>query len=190
MASKTVNRIKKSFTAIPENVVHAAKYLLSIGEEQKKINLAKKKAKEAIEKIKQDLETELAPLTKERDTFFTALYTFAQGKKEELTAKLRSVKTEEGVFGWRFTPPYVQVDEGGDDDSIIAYLRGNEMMQYVRVKYELDREALLRDRPEVPGVSYETREEFFAKPKLIAKVDGSAEELSKEIEEKTEAIDV
>ncbi len=192
MASTTINRLKKSFTAVPQSVIHAAHYLLSIGQEQKKINLAKKKAKEAIDKIKSDLEVELTPLVKERDTFFTALYTFAQGKKGELTAKLRSVKTEQGTFGWRFTPPYVELDEGEDDASVVAYLRAHNMTKYVRVKYELDREALLSDRPDVPGVSYLSREEFFAKPKLISKVDGSAEELSIALpdEGKTEAIDV
>lgn len=183
-------RLKKSFTAIPQSVAHAAAFLLSIGKEQKKINLAKKRAKEEIDKIKKNLEIELQPYTKERDTFFTALYAFAQRNKEELTAILRSVKTSEGTFGWRWTPPYVEVEEGGDDESIIAYLRSHGLNGYVRVKYEIDREALLRDRPDIPGISYQSREEFFAKPKLIAKTDGNAEELFKEVETETEAIDV
>jgi phage host-nuclease inhibitor protein Gam len=184
-----VNRLKKSFTAIPESVKEAVKYLLSIGEAQKKINAAKRKAKAEVDQIQENLEKEVAPLVTERDRFFTALFAFAQGKKEELTAVLRSVKTKEGTFGWRWTPPSVKVEVEGQDEIVIAYLRAHKLNQYVRVIYQLDREALLRDRPDVPGISYVSTEEFFAKPKLLQKVDGNAQELTKDIE-KTEAIDV
>lgn len=178
------------FTAIPQSVLHAGAYLLAIGGEQKKINTAKRKAKAVIAKIEADLKLELVPLVRERDTFFTTLYAFAQGKKKELTSKLRSVKTGEGTFGWRWTPPAVVVVSRFSEDDAIVWLYYHNMPQYVKTTYSLNRELLLKERPEIPCVEYVSREEFFAKPALIAKVDGNAEELSAQAHDVTEAIDV
>jgi phage host-nuclease inhibitor protein Gam len=72
--------------------------------------------------------------------------------------------------------PYVELEEGKDDTDIIATLKKKGLTNYIRVTEELDREALLRDRPTVPHVSYVNRDEFFAKPKL-SKEEGRAEEL-------------
>lgn len=182
-----ITRLKKSLTAVPSCVIAAAEYLASIGETQRKINALKRRAKEDTDRINAELARALTLLTKERDTFFTALYTFAQANVRELTAKLRSVRTASGVFGWRWTPPYVELAEGITDEQMIARLQKQGLHKFVRVKYELDREALLEDRPSVAGISYIQREEFFAKPKLL-KADGRAAELSRDAT--TEAIDV
>ena len=184
-----VTRLKKTFTAIPESIRTATTYLISIGETQKKINQAKQKANKEITTIKAVLEQELAPLITERNTFFTALYAFAQGNKAELTIKQRSVKTTHGSFGLRWTPPYVEVEDKEGNEAVIAYQRAHKLDRYLRVTYELNKEAMLAEQPEIPGVSYTTREEFFAKPKLL-KVEGKAEELAKALEDQTEAIDV
>lgn len=180
-------RLKKSLTAVPQSILSAAGYLASIGETQRKINALRRTAKEETDRIERELKASLAPLTKERDVFFTALYTFAQANVRELTAKMRSVRTLAGVFGWRWTPPYVELCEGLTDEQVIEQLRKNGLERFIRVKYELNRELMLEERPNIPGVSYVQREEFFAKPKLL-KADGRASELSKQIE--TEAIDV
>jgi hypothetical protein len=45
-------------------------------------------------------------------------------------------------------------------------LRDESLAGYVRVTYELNREAMLADRPEIDGASYTQREEFFVTPKL------------------------
>lgn len=189
-----VTRLKKMFTAIPASVTQAGSYLYAIGQKQKEINTAKKKAKVAIAKIETELAVEIAPLIKERDTLFTALYAFAQGKKPELTATARSVKIGEGAFGWRWTPPAVVVVPRFSEQDAILWLHQHNMHPYVTTTYSLNRELLLKERPDIACVTYVSREEFFAKPKLIAQVDGNAQELSKETKGEdrgeTEAIDV
>lgn len=184
-----ITRLKKIFTAIPESVIQTGAYLLAIGSEQKNINAAKKKAKAAILKIEEDLKAEIAPFIKDRDTFFTALYAFAQGRKGELTTKMRSVKTDEGTFGWRWTPPAVVVVPRFSEQDALLWLHQHNMHSYVTTTYSLNRELLLKERPDIACVTYVSREEFFAKPKLIAKIEGNAEELSAEIRGETEAID-
>lgn len=179
-----IKRLKKTFTAIPASVAEAAQYLLSIGSQQREINKIKRETKAEVDKLNAEANKKIEVLKKERDTFFTALFAFAQPRQAELTVSARSVKTDAGTFGWRWTTPMVEIAEGKTDQDIIKTLKRIGLSDYIRVIEEVDREALLRDRPTVPNVSYTQRDEFFAKPKM-AKEDGRAEELSKI----TEAID-
>lgn len=175
-----IKRIKKTLTAIPASIQEAASYLRSIGEKQKEINQVKREAALA----KEALDKKIGTLKKERDAFFVALFAFASPKKAELTREKRSVKTDAGTFGWRWTTPTVELAEGKTDQDVIATLKRQGLTKYIRVVEELDRESLRTDQPTVPGVKYVQQDEFFAKPKL-AKGEGRAEELVKS----TEAID-
>lgn len=181
-----INRIKKSFTAIPASVTEAAHFLVSIGNSQREINRIKRETKAKVAKLNADAKKDLDTLTKDRNAFFTALFAFAQPRKADLTKVTRSTKTDAGTFGWRWTTPYVELGVGKTDEHIIALLKRTGNTKYVRVIEELDREAMLRDRPVVAGVEYMQRDEFFAKPTL-KKGEGRAEEL---VKEETEATDV
>lgn len=181
----TTTRIKKAFTAIPTSITSAVAYIASIASKQREINKINREAKAKADEIYAKAKLEVQKLEGERRTFFDALYAFAASKKSELTAdNCRSHKTEAGAFGWRWTPPSVAVDEGLSDEVIIKILEQKKLLQYVRVIKELDREAMLRGKPQIDGVSYTQRDEFFVKPKL-GKEDGRAVELTK-----TEQLDV
>ena len=181
----TTTRIKKAFTAVPTSIASAVAYIASIGDKQREINKINREAKASAEAIYATAKAKVAKLEGERRTFFDALYAFAVSKKDELdTSVRRSHKTLAGVFGWRWTTPAVVIDEGLSDADIIKMLEAEELPQYIRIIKEVDREALLRDRPEVAGISYEQHDEFFVKPKL-GKEDGRAVELTK-----TEQLDV
>ena len=179
-----INRIKKSLTAIPASVSEAASYVISIGEKQREINKIKRETKAEVDRLNAQATQKIDGLKKDRDIFFVALFAFAQPRQAELTKDARSLKTYAGTFGWRWTPPAVELAEGKTDAQVIAQFEKLGLNQFVRVIKELDREAMLKDRPMVAGVSYTQRDEFFAKPKL-KKEDGKAEELVKV----TEAID-
>lgn len=179
-----IKRLKKALTAIPASIAEAAGYLASIGEKQREINKIKREAKKQIEEINAEAKKKLGVIVKDRDAFFNALFAFAAPRKAELTRETRSQVTSTGTFGWRWTPPAVELADGKTDEDIIRSLEKRELFQYIRVVKELDREALLRDRPLISGVSYTQRDEFFAKPKM-KREEGRAEELVR-----TEAIDV
>ena len=179
-----IKRIKKTLTAIPASIQEAATYLLSIGEKQREINKIKRETKKEVELLNSEANKKVDALKKDRDAFFVALFGYAAPRKAELTKETRSQATFAGTFGWRWTTPMVEVAEGKNDQDVIKTLKRIGLTDYIRVVEEVDREALLRDRPNVPGVSYTQRDEFFAKPKM-KKEDGKAEELVKI----TEAID-
>lgn len=179
----TVSRVKKSFTNIPQTFKEVADFIKEIATAQRAINVAKKKAKKQIDAIKADLEKELLVLKNERDTYFNALFAFAKPRQAELTRDARSVALPTGTFGWRWTPPAVVFNTDKTEAEMVKYLEQKGLQQYVRVLKEVNREQLLKDKPKLKLISYEQREEFFAKPKL-KRGEGSAEEL------RTEAIDV
>lgn len=180
---KTVQRIKKAFTNIPATLQDVVGFITTIAEKQRAINTLKKEAKTKVDAINSQLTKDVAPLKLDRDTFFTALFAFAQPRKLALTATARCVVLASGTFGWRWTPPAVLIRNGLSETDVVNYLEKHDLLDYVRVVKEVNREALLRDRPVLPVIAYTQREEFFAKPAL-KRGEGSAEELI------TEAIDV
>jgi phage host-nuclease inhibitor protein Gam len=180
-------RVKKTSVTIPTDLMQAEGYLAKIGDKQRLINTLKRDAKAKKDAIDETLAQDLESVTKERDTLFNALFAFAQSKKKLLTDKLKSVIFRTGAtFGWRMTPPRVTVRNGMTDDDLIHYLEKNGLSKYVRIHKEVDREALLRDKPKISVVAYMQHEEFFAKPKL-GKGEGRAEEF---VKTETETIDV
>ena len=182
-----ITRIKKTLTAIPASIAEASRFLVAMGEKQREINRINADLKEKVVELEADAKKKLEPLTISRDSLFIALFAFASPRKDELTVVTRSTKTSTGIFGWRWTTPFVRIEEGANEVQIIELLKSMGLGEYVRVIEEIDREALLREKPFVPGVSYLRRDEFFAKPKL-AKGEGGSKEFSKE--ERTVAIDI
>lgn len=178
-----IGRIKKVFTKIPESLGEVVSFIAKLAAYQREINALRREAKQKIEAINLELKQNLIMPTYRRDACFNALFAFAQPRKEALTEDARSVTLENGTFGWRFTPPAVIVTNGMSDTDLVSYFERRDLSEYVRVVKEVNREALLRDKPTLPMVRYLSREEFFAKPKLL-RGEGSAEELA------TEAIDL
>lgn len=80
-----ITRIKKSLAYVPASLKEATSLLVSIGEKQREINRVKREAKQKVEAINTEAKKSIEELTRERDTFFTALFAFASPRKKELT---------------------------------------------------------------------------------------------------------
>jgi phage host-nuclease inhibitor protein Gam len=109
----------------------------------------------------------LNPLVVRRSNQITSLFSFANPLKDELTKKVRSIVLPQGTFGWRMTTPRVEMKKS--DEQMIAFLKKINQNDYIRVIEEIDRQALLADRPEIAGISYVQNDEFFVIPKQKAK---------------------
>ena len=152
------DRIKKSLTEIPATLTAVASYVRSIAQKQMTINKLKSETAAKVKKINDETKTKVDELSLERDSFFNAIFAFAKPKQSELTEKARTVKLVTGEFGWRWTTPKVDTEKTLTDAVLIARLQANpETEKYVRVIYEIDREAMLRDKPVVVGVAYRSR---------------------------------
>lgn len=178
-----VTRIKKSFTEIPQTLARVVTFITAIGRHQSDINELKRAEIVKIAAITQETNKKVAAITKKRNRLFTSLFAFAMAHKKALTAQYRTQKTIAGEFGWRWNTPSLQLEESVTDADIIKILKERGMTQYIRTVEELDKKALLKDKPIISGISYRQRDEFYIKPKLSTE-SGKSKTLSK-----TETID-
>ena len=162
--TKEITRIKKSETKVPKSLFQAELLLGQIGTDQKRINAIESELKTQIEKLKKEAGKKLNPLVSRRGRMINALFAFANPRKEELTEKVRSVVLGTGIFGWRMSTPRVEID--GSEEDIIAILKDMDQDRFVRVIEELDRQALLAERPSIPRIGYRQNDEFFVVPKM------------------------
>lgn len=167
MTTKPVTRIKKSHIAVPGNIDSANLLLGKLGDTQDAINEIERALKEKIAELKAEALKNLRPLATLRDRQVNALFTFANPRKAELTAEAKTVKLGLGKFGWRMTT--LRVETGMTDEELVAHFKKSELVEYVRIKEEVDRQKLLVDQPYILGVSYVQNDEFFVVPKQTCK---------------------
>ena len=158
-------RLKKTDTAVPQNISEANAMLGVLGQKEKTLQEITNQQSEKIAEIQKSFEEKIKAATAARDVAFEKVYTFAQPRRLTLIQKVKTLFWSCGTIGWRFTPPAVNSVFENDSD-IIRVLKQKGFDNYVRKTEEVDREKLLKDRPIIAGISYVSREEFFAKPKF------------------------
>lgn len=170
MAKKT--RIKvpvASMPKVPKDLKEAADILLEISKEKRAIEEIQSKLNETADQLKlkasRDAETH-------QDKIFqlmSGLFAFAEANHDKLTeeGKRKTVETMNGNFGWRTTPPAVNIS---NTEKAIKSLESLGLDHFIRIKKEVNKEEILKN-PEkaekIKGISITQREEFFVKPTEI-----------------------
>lgn len=162
----TKTRIKKEVVATPKDINGAVNFIQKIGEAQRNIDKIATSLTDTIEKLKADAMEEAKVFEKDINDLFNGLYVYAEGNRDELTDnnKIRMIKVINGQFGWRTNPPSVEVK---DVDMAIAELKKKGLASYVRIKEELDKEAILKNQIVIKNlktISIRQDEVFFVKP--------------------------
>ena len=160
--AKTITRIKKTNTIVPDSIAQADELLGKLSSLQDSINEIEARLRREVAELKAKAKKDLEVLEGKRGVAINALFTFAHPRKAELTKKQRTVNLPCGVFGWRMTPPRVELECGIKD--AIAVLKQTGNREFIRIKEEIDREALLEKKPVIEGISYEQNDEFFVVP--------------------------
>src|SRR6185369_471688 len=120
---------------------------------------------EEVAALRKKADQEIAPLALEDAALKKSLKGFATANRSTLLPHgEKTVKLSFGSFGWRFTPFKVALAKGGEKKAL-ATVKSLNLPHYVRVKESLDKEALLKDRPVIAGISYKQAERFFVEPK-------------------------
>lgn len=158
-----VTRIKKSETLVPNSMRQADALLSKLGQTQDAINEIEKELANKIAELKASTTKKLEPLTVGRSNQINALFAFANPLKAVLSRETKSIVLGSGAFGWRWTPPRVEMIES--DEETIALLKNTGNDAFVRIIEEVDRQALLAERPLIEGISYVQNEEFFVVPR-------------------------
>lgn len=174
--------LKKAVIPMPGNLDEAAQFLAQIGEEQR-----------AIDKVQSDLNTEvdelktkaMADTKPHQDKIFQlieGLLAYAGVRRDELTdgGRRKTVETPTGIFCWRMTPPAVSLH---NVKSILESLKLLGLNRFIRIKEEIDKEAMLKEpdvAEAVEGVSISQHEEFVVKPaKLEVEITTRVDKLKK-----------
>jgi phage host-nuclease inhibitor protein Gam len=174
-----MTRVKRAaeVARAPRDAAEANEYLAQIGAIQRDLVVIQAALDERIAAAKARAEAEAAPLLAavERDT--RGLQLWAEANRDALTGGGRSktVQLPSGEIAWRQRPPSVRIRDAA---GVLVALAARGLGRFVRVKEEIDKEAMLREpgvASGVPGVSIGSAgEEFVVSPLEMKLAEGRA----------------
>ncbi|OIO50294.1 MAG: hypothetical protein AUJ11_03005 [Parcubacteria group bacterium CG1_02_44_65] len=160
----------------------AAEFVGRIGKEQREIDRIQNKLNEAVEKLKSKSMSESQVRNENISQLVEGLFIFAESHRKELTKneKKKTIEFPTGIFGWRMTPPAVSLK---NVKQILKELMKRKLKQFIRVKREVDKEAMMKE-PElaasIKGVTIGQHEEFMVKPaELELEITSEVDKLKK-----------
>jgi phage host-nuclease inhibitor protein Gam len=165
MAKTKSNKMKTEALAVPKTQAEAEQLLGRIGKLQRQVAFVEVEMNEELAKVKGRFEGVAQPKLAEIDRSFQALHAWAEANKTTLLkGKAKTVKLATGEISWRSTPPAVMLKNVA---GVIAQLKDKGLLDFLRIKVEVNKEAILAEPAKaagIKGLKIESREEFVAKP--------------------------
>ena len=159
-------RVKKTALQLPTSIEEVDKLVADIGELQREMATLEFAMNQQIEALKAHFGPKVDLLSEAIKDKLQAIEAYAASNRVELTqdGKTKTVKLRSGTLSWRFTPRAVTVR---GVQQVIERLKELGLHQYLRVKTEIDKQAILAN-PEkalaVEGIKLTRREEFVVTP--------------------------
>jgi phage host-nuclease inhibitor protein Gam len=123
--------------------------------------------------VRERFEGSLAAIDEELKGRIALAKDWAEANPAEF-GKARSIAMTHGDVGWRIGNPALRLLFGWSWDKALAALTSLALKQYVRIKYEVNKEALIADREKLQdaglrtfGVKIVQDETFFIEPRLV-----------------------
>lgn len=159
-------KTKRVVVPIPATLEETAEFISRIGKGQREIDRIQNEFNKAVEKLKSESMSETQVHEGNISQLFEGLFIFAESHRNELTedGKRKTVELPTGIFGWRLTPPAVSLK---NVKQVLEELIKRRLKQFIRVKQEVDKEAMLKEpdvAKSVKGVTIGQYEEFMVKP--------------------------
>lgn len=149
---------------VPETLAEANNLLMKLGEYERELAATALTLEAAIAGAKDAANVIAGPIEAAHAATVKALEAYAtRERKSLLIGTKKSVTLPGGEFGWRTTPGKVSISKVAAA-TIVDNLKELGLTKYLRVTTEVDREALLKDRPTLAGVRYSKTENFYVKP--------------------------
>ncbi len=155
-------------TPAAQNRQEAESLVLRIGELQRELTRREADLGDSLARIKKAAEDASLPLALELLGAHAAVQTWAEANRAVITkdGRTKTVKLATGLIAWRNRPPKVSLR---GVDAILEFLLGDKKLKrFLRVKHEIDKEALGKEPDEarkVPGVSVGSAgEDFIIEP--------------------------
>lgn len=159
MASKPVTKAKPKLKTpaqpyAAQTLEEVQAVIKQIGDLQREHTRIDTEANDAIAEINQFAADKLQPIKDDLKRLQQGVQTWCEAHREELCPKgSKSANLITGEVAWRQRPPSVRVT---GVDAVLAYLKAQELLEFVRTKEEVNKEAMLNE-PEkarnVPGIA-------------------------------------
>ena len=153
---------------IPENAAQTDELIRKIAELQKKGNKIAEEANTRIKEIRNCANKEISALEDQISELASAIFDYYLKNKKELTVdgKLKIVKLCEGYFWEYFIPGSVRIIK--EEQNAIKELIKRGLREFIRIKKEVDKEAIQRRPGKIEGMKYikisEKKKKFSVTP--------------------------
>jgi len=150
----------------PRTRAAAAEAIREIGKAQRELARIEAEMNERLDAIRKTCEARAAPHRETIGRKSEGVRVWCEAHRDELTegGKVKTAEMGSGTVKWRLRPPSVRV-RGLED--VIAALKRLGLQRFLRVKTELDKEAILA-HPEqvsrVAGIAIAQAEDFVIEP--------------------------
>ncbi len=168
--SKNSKRIKADAVQhwVPDNREEVNEAIAEIGRLQRERERIQTKMNDLMAVIKADYDAAAKPYADRLSELVKGVQLWCEANRTSLTKDGR-VKFHEfatGIVKWRLTPWSVSLSKAGE---VLALLKAKAQLKYVRIKEEIDKDALLADREAllstpIKGVTFKQREEIAIVP--------------------------
>ncbi len=166
MREKKLKRAAET-VRVPQSREEAEQMLARLGEIQREQTLLSAALEESIQAERARVEAQNLPLKAEGEGLVRGIQLWAEANRPGLTldGRTKTVKLATGEIAWRARPPSVKIK---DQPGVIERLVQLGLMRFLRVKQEINREAMLAEPSlagALPGVTIGSEgEEFVVSP--------------------------
>ncbi len=152
--------------AVPQTRDEAAQAVADIGVASRQLARIEAAMNDELAVIKELHEAAAEPHRQKIKTLTVAVQTWAEAHRDELTqhGKVKTCALTTGEICWRTRPPSVRVTGA---EAVLDLLRRLGLGRFIRVKEEVNREAILNEPAAlvgVPGIKISQEEDFVVSP--------------------------
>lgn len=154
-------RIKTKAADAPQTIEAVQRDIRAIGDLQRSHGRASADLNDKVAQLTEAAAPGLKDLQERMTTLQKGVQAFCEAHREELCGKGKTANLVTGEVQWRLRPPSVKV---AGVDAVIAWLKTMGMNSFVRIKEEVNKEAMLNEKDKakgVPGVTIVTDVEDF-----------------------------
>ena len=146
--------------SVPQDMDDLETALRELGELQRKRANLEAGQTDAIDKVKATYASQAKPIDKEIKLLSKNIATFSAANRKAMTdnGKTKTFNLSAGKISWRITPLKVSVRKA---EEVLATLRDLRLSKFIRTKFEIDKEAMLKDveaAQEIVGVTITNKE--------------------------------
>lgn len=164
---KKITRIKAAAgPAAPQTKDECVEAIAEIGRKQRERDRIQADMNDELAAIKQKYETLALPLADTIRVLTSGVQTWCEANRDALTngGKVKFAALASGEIKWRMRPPSIRLKGA---DAIMELMRKLGLSRFIRVKEEVNKDALLAEpdvAKNIPGVTISQTEDFVIIP--------------------------